>query len=773
MKRLIHIFLLSIYFMTAMGQYSRNISLKYDYDDFRVEEKNGLLSILSSPKLWATFKEDTSQPALPYISVDVLIGANEILTDVSYSKKERLVKNGVDVVSNPEIILTNESFDSQIASRSMVYTKSEYPAEVVENFGASMVDGYQVVGLLVCPFRYDAANRQLFFIDSLVITLNLTAKKMNTDKAVQGVIGNNMRGIVKNMVVNPEDMDNLYARNLKSVKSQRSTSTSEPNYEYIIVTRDSLKSAFQELASWKTTKGVRAKVLTIEEIEQNYTGRNLPLKIKYALKDYYDGTHTGLKYVLLGGDVEIVPTQGCYGKLFLKGGNKIDTNIPTDLFYACFTTMDWDYNNNQIYAESMDKIDYHPDVFVTRLSVACVDDIINMTRRIKLYEMCRGANIYDIILMCGSQLNSNFIVNGQSITDAQYYGNLMYNNYILPYWGGDKVDFYDADNYWMDNVYTFSAPNLQSELSSGYPFINIDTHGSPTSFQMQSLLPSYTITDALNMNNEKSMSNAGAGVSHIVTSACLTNAFDSVGVCLSEAFMRNPNSGVLTYVGSSRYGVFYADSMKLGPSDLYNAKFYEFMFSNQAKPFSEIMAETKMFYYKNSYILGSFRWLQFGLNPLGDPEMPIYTNPPKLFTCTNITYQNNRLYVETNVDSCEICVTSMSDCGNAFFKVISNVSSYSFVLPNNTYNICVKKNGYAPSVISFCNDSYIQNKIFNNDVKVVTNHLSIGSDVTSLKPEGPVSLEQGKMSVKSHKGVYIKNNFEVKLGTEFSIEINN
>ena len=30
MKRLIHIFLLYIYFMTAMGQYSRNISLKYD-----------------------------------------------------------------------------------------------------------------------------------------------------------------------------------------------------------------------------------------------------------------------------------------------------------------------------------------------------------------------------------------------------------------------------------------------------------------------------------------------------------------------------------------------------------------------------------------------------------------------------------------------------------------------------------------------------------------------------------------------------------------------
>lgn len=40
----------------------------------------------------------------------------------------------------------------------------------------------------------------------------------------------------------------------------------------------------------------------------------------------------------------------------------------------------------------------------------------------------------------------------------------------------------------------------------------------------------------------------------ITTSACHTNAFDSVGTSLSEAFMRNINASVIGYYGSTNYG---------------------------------------------------------------------------------------------------------------------------------------------------------------------------------------------------------------------------
>ena len=58
------------------------------------------------------------------------------------------------------------------------------------------------------------------------------------------------------------------------------------DYEYLIITVDSLKHAFEPLSNWKTTKGVKATVLTIEDINNNYSEDTLPLRIKKAIKDY-------------------------------------------------------------------------------------------------------------------------------------------------------------------------------------------------------------------------------------------------------------------------------------------------------------------------------------------------------------------------------------------------------------------------------------------------------------------------------------------------------
>ena len=64
---------------------------------------------------------------------------------------------------------------------------------------------------------------------------------------------------------------------------------------------------------------------------------------------------------------------------------------------------------------------------------------------------------------------------------------------------------------------------------------------------------------------------------------------------------------------------------------------------------------------------------------------------------------------------------------------------------------------------------YIQNENFNNDHDIQGSFISVGSDVTTQKPQGPVSISNGKTILRCKEDVTITKDFEVKLGAELEI----
>ena len=130
---------------------------------------------------------------------------------------------------------------------------------------------------------------------SLNLNIELIPTSVNLNREpIQNTAGAglSLRDNVQMLVANPEDMEGFYPLN--------QTPNQTHPYEYLIVTTNQLRPIYQDLANWKTIKGIRATILTVEEIQQNYSGYSLPMKIKNALKDYYDGSQNGLKYVLMG-----------------------------------------------------------------------------------------------------------------------------------------------------------------------------------------------------------------------------------------------------------------------------------------------------------------------------------------------------------------------------------------------------------------------------------------------------------------------------------------
>lgn len=172
----------------------------------------------------------------------------------------------------------------------------------------------------------------------------------------------------------------------------------------------------------------------------------------------------------------------------------------------------------------------------------------------------------------------------------------------------------------------------------------------------------------------------------------------------------------------------------------------------------------------NSYYDVS-RWLLFGLNPIGDPEMPIFTSVPQTFTNVTISFTNGTLNVNSGVSDCKICVSSANDMGDSYFDVRNGTSASYSNLTDENY-ICITKKGYIPYFAKCGNTVYMQDESINRDYAVFSNQIIAGSNVTTTKPNGPVEINKGKTTIKGTNGVTINNSFEVKAGASLEIKTN-
>jgi len=737
------------------GETVKNLRLHFNKDDFSITVANRIAYISTSKYIYS-YENDPSHQALPQISVNLLVGPNEELSEYSYIKTEQLLIDNVFVAANPVVMPTNEEV-KQKKDTIVSSVPDYYPQNLVNYTGCHIINGYKCLSFTICPFRYDNANRRLYMVQDFTFKLSLQTSVMNENVKIQ----HNDSTFIKSLVANPEDI-NLYDK-YNVIKGQSAKTNSQ--YEYVIITNNNLKPVFQKLAKWKTQKGIKTTVLTVENIYATYSGNTRQIKIKKALKNLYNNCST-FKYALLAGDVDIVPAQMCLVRFENSATPPtIYANYcPTDLYYACFGTMNWDTNGNGISGEVEDNLNISPDIAITRAPVSSINDAEAFVDRIISYESAPNAQTWaNNILMCGNVMGSLYDYNGIIMSDTHYKGEKFYTDYIANYWSGSKVSFYDTGTDFPGGAnYAFSPQNIQKELSKGYTFINVDTHGSPTTWQTEVFSYPKSYADTLNNSNQ----------TIIITSACYTNAFDSIPECLSEAFVRNENSGIVAYFGCSRYGWYYPDQYSIGPSNIVNANLYNHIFNDNSNNYGEIvrLVKASMLPFCNSYYDVN-RWLLFGLNPIGDPEMPIFTNVPQKFTNVSISYTNGTLTVNTGVSDCKICVASTNDMGDSYYD-IRNGTSASFSNLTDEYSICVTKKGYIPYIAKCGNTVYMQNESINRDYELYSNQTIAGSNVTTNVSSGPVKINKGKTTIKGTNGVTINDSFEVKNGASIEIRAN-
>lgn len=712
--------------LNANAENTKTVSVSFDKKDFNLSyDEKGSLYIGSNVHS-VDYGTDLTAPGLPLVPINVLIPSGYTYHDVSISQRRTLYLENVIVAQTPIEVPT--STPTNIQAPLAQYDKTNYPESTVRYVNTTNFDGYTVVCFLVSPFEYNTESKNLYFIDKF--TLNIQLSPIATKTANSSNINGRLADVVKSIIVNAEDIDNT------SAELPSANSASSP-IDYVVITSSALKESFNPLITWKRTKGVKAQVITLEDINSHYEGNTTLLKIKTCIKDLY--TNNGLKYVLLGGDDTVVPVQKCYGHV----NDETDTSIPTDLFYACFSgNFNWDADGDGICGETTDNVDLTPSVFVTRVPVRTSSHVSAFVNKTLKYEKAPTENGWNNnILMAGTKLWNN--------GDAEAKGEILFSNYISPNWNGGRKRFYDtATDFSGGAAYDLTAANFQNQLSQGYPFVDLITHGSQTTWSMETG-GSYSSSKGSSLNNGKPMI--------ITTMACLTNAFDSSkkggtqDPCLSESLIRNASNGVIAYLGCSRYGWGYRNNTSIGTSLQYEAQFYKALLSSTItdKNFGVIVATAKAALAGQSTSDGSKRWVQYGLNPIGDPEMPVFINTPQTFTNVSVVTNATGFTMNTNVPGCRIC--AMDSNGGDFYNVLTNVQNATFTNTPSNVSICITKQGYIPKIINIANNVvYIQNETVVGPKTINADIVKIGSNVTTSKPTGTATIGNGQVVINAN-----------------------
>lgn len=737
-KIFIALVLLIISIFSIKADETQIYSLSFNESQFSFKDNGaGALEIVYTDSVFTVgYDTDTSEPGLPWLGVDVQLPSGSLYKSFKVSSLRKSLFNDIVVAENPLPTPTNQTITQTPTTALPQYAKSVYPSVNVKYVASSIRDQSVVLHFLVCPFVYEVTNRQLRLVNKLDLNITyatngITTKEERCDLFFQHFPEASILGSVPT-----SDEDSIYSHGFPQLFND--------SLDYILITSDALYDDFKPWVRWKTQKGVKARIVSVEDIESAFDGMlSTENAIKLLLATLY--YKNGLKYALLAGDDTIVPAKKCYGRV---GSGHEDNTIPTDLFYACLDYDDdnlfWDKNGNGICGEVSDNISMSQSIIVTRLPVRTSDDVKNVIRKLRAYERKPTANGWNNnMLTAGTRIG---YVDSYTHSDAEQSGDKMYKTYIAPYWNGERKKFYDTYSDVDDAV--VDKDGLQNQLTKGYSFVDVISHGGEDHWGLyykyteDSPASKYMTADAENQTN--------SGYTVVTTNACSTNAFDwqTEDPCMSEALLRNPDSGVIAYLGSSRLG--WSSGTMVGNSQLYDALFYKNMFSpSQAdRNFGRVVAETKARMTGQCGSNGVYRWLQFAVNPIGDPETPIYTTTPSKFTAYTIGYGKNTVNVNTGVDSCTVCVMSSKDDGATYYDVRRNVRKATFSNVATDVTVCISKQNYIPRVCSISKSSATSNMLRFVTYKTGLDEIDIETDLSPETSHGTIKVSSatGKTS---------------------------
>jgi hypothetical protein len=251
-----------------------------------------------------------------------------------------------------------------------------FPENAGEYLGTGGLRKYTFIRVAYFPFSYQPRSGRLILRPSLTVSIDYNLPMLRDQEYERMLVDTKGDRLASRLFVNYAEIRELYLP----------LGTPEPpkqNYEYVIITTDALITAVSSLVTWKETLGYSVNVVTTSWIEGSYSGSDLEEKIRAFLIDKY--IDWGIEYVLIAGDVDVIPMRHCFPDPSNHNPNS-SYSPPSDYYYADLTG-DWDSDGDGYHGEyNEDNVDFIPEVYVGRIPHSDATTVTSICQKLVTFE---------------------------------------------------------------------------------------------------------------------------------------------------------------------------------------------------------------------------------------------------------------------------------------------------------------------------------------------------------------------------------------------------
>ncbi len=558
---------------------TNNVVKNIDFDmNSLMIQQNGEYAQIRLPH--CELSDEVGAPEVPVQSVRFVLPYGAQVTGVHILTKIGKEVAGKFLLSyvQPPVILSQTAVRQVTQPNPEIYLSDEpYPKNIIEYRGTGFFENHQICELLFYPVQYFPQSQKLLFYPSITVAVSYEG---GVDRGTQGEL-------LKKIVVNPEDVviggdgrDNGY-------------------FDYVIITNPPIDTVFQRLADWKTKKGIKTELKTVDWILTYYTGEDNAAKIRNYIKTLADSS---VEYVLLAGDSDVVPFRFAFAMDCEYGGHPRENDLPCDLYYADLQGT-WNFDNDGLYGEIEDSIDLYPDLMVGRAPVNTITEAQKFVEKVLIYEKNPELEYLNNALFAGDVMWNN------PYTDGGIHKNMIEQESFPPHFEITKL-YHSQGN--------LSPASVMNAMKQGQGLINHDGHGW---IEVMSAGTGY-----LRNTDFDTLTNAPKyGI--WISCGCWTTAFDFDAI--AEHFVNSPNGGGVAFMGNSSYGWGSPGNPGFGISDRFDSRFFYSLLKEDNFQLGTALSLAKAYFIPYSREKNVYRWHQYQLNLLGDPEMPVWTAIPE------------------------------------------------------------------------------------------------------------------------------------------------
>jgi len=616
------------------------IKLCFSFEEPRVIEKilcNETFSSISLQDL--PLSRNPGKPLLPVKPVDVLLPPQSTIKNVCIDKEmkelegEYLIEPSGKLVAIGEI--NNYDFENIFADYAVYNSSHLFPEKTYEIAGMGKFRGFSIVTVNLYPVQYIPKQGKLFYCTNITLIIE-TERKDNENNLCRSLSID--KELVKKMVVNPL-MTDEYVLPTPMISNFESNSSSS---RYVIITNGELKNIFEILIDHKS-QYTTSNLFTVEEILNNSEywvngtwGDNNPENPYYdvdnpipnhlyemfndtqaKIRNFIRYAHVVLEtdYVLLGGDVEIIPHRFfyCGPRIDFDSGRPIYDNIPADLYYGA---LDWTWNRNynEHFGEQEDDADFFAEVYIGRAPVSKEYGTHSYISKLKHFEtttkpkditlhqsFIRAGNLpksIKIPIECEKWIPENFTIHRLyqeygEITLQDWFNSFTDGRFIIQHVGNGAFNTYCIDFInWLETWW--GIPRTQELRNDFYPI-------------------------------------------HM-SLACNAGKFDDE--CLAETFLTIDDGGASACIFNSREGIVTTYDAHAYSGEFMERQFYE-IFQNETVSLGEVNQLAKQHFHGLAYSDPGYRWCYYTINLLGDPETPVLITRTKYQNETFVSKEFN------------------------------------------------------------------------------------------------------------------------------------